>query len=280
VMVLSRELNLNQVATIVNSIEKDQIKGPSGNLIKIEIFAHGALCMAVSGKCYISLDNYNHSANRGACYQTCRRGYVVKDKESDLELEIDNEYIMSPKDLCTIGFLDKILGAGVSVLKLEGRGRSPEYVKTVTACYKEAIESYQAGNYTEEKIAEWNHRLKQVFNRGFWDGYYLGQKLGEWNNRYGSVATKEKLYIGKVNNYYSKLKVAEIKIESHDLQTGDEVVISGNTTGVYEAVISEIRVDLQSTTIAKKGEVCSIPVTTEIRRGDKLYKLVEKKVNG
>jgi len=280
VMVLSRELNLNQVASIVNSIEKEQIKGPSGNLIKIEIFAHGALCMAVSGKCYISLDNYNHSANRGACYQTCRRGYVVKDKESDLELEIDNEYIMSPKDLCTIGFLDKILGAGVSVLKLEGRGRSPEYVKTVTACYKEAIESYQAGNYTEEKIAEWNHRLKQVFNRGFWDGYYLGQKLGEWNNRYGSVATKEKLYIGKVNNYYSKLKVAEIKIESHDLQTGDEVVISGNTTGVYEAVISEIRVDLQSTTIAKKGEVCSIPVTTEIRRGDKLYKLVEKKVNG
>ncbi len=280
VMVLSRELNLNQVASIVNSIEKEQIKGPSGNLIKIEIFAHGALCMAVSGKCYISLDNYNHSANRGACYQTCRRGYVVKDKESDLELEIDNEYIMSPKDLCTIGFLDKILGAGVSVLKLEGRGRSPEYVKTVTACYKEAIESYQAGNYTEEKIAEWNHRLKQVFNRGFWDGYYLGQKLGEWNNRYGSVATKEKLYIGKVNNYYSKLKVAEIKIESYDLQTGDEVVISGNTTGVYEAVISEIRVDLQSTTIAKKGEVCSIPVTTEIRRGDKLYKLVEKKVNG
>ena len=276
VMVLSRELNLNQVATIVNSIEKDQIKGPSGNLIKIEIFAHGALCMAVSGKCYISLDNYNHSANRGACYQTCRRGYVVKDKESDLELEIDNEYIMSPKDLCTIGFLDKILGAGVSVLKLEGRGRSPEYVKTVTACYKEAIESYQAGNYTEEKIAEWNHRLKQVFNRGFWDGYYLGQKVGEWNNRYGSVATKEKLYIGKVNNYYSKLKVAEIKIESYDLQTGDEVVISGNTTGVYEAVISEIRVDLQSTTIAKKGEVCSIPVTSEIRRGDKLYKIVVK----
>jgi len=276
VMVLARELNLEQVSSIIKTIDKEQIKGPSGKPVKIEIFAHGALCMAVSGKCYISLDNYNFSANRGACYQLCRRGYVVKDKESELELEIDNQYIMSPKDLCTIGFLDKILKAGVTVLKIEGRGRSPEYVKTVTACYKEAILSYQDGSYSQEKIAAWNERLREVFNRGFWDGYYLGQTTGEWNAKYGSVATKEKLYIGKVNNYYSKLKVAEIKIESHDLQTGDEVIIMGSTTGVYEDVISEIRVDLQSTPIAKKGEVCSIPVVSEIRRGDKLYKLIAK----
>jgi putative protease len=232
--------------------------------------------MAVSGKCYISLDNYNHSANRGACFQLCRRGYVVKDKESDLELEIDNEYIMSPKDLCTIGFLDKILKAGVRVLKIEGRGRSPEYVKTVTICYKEAIQSCKEGSYSEEKISIWKQRLKEVFNRGFWDGYYLGQTVGEWNAKYGSVATKEKLYIGKVNNYYSNLKVAEIKIESHELQAGDEVIIMGNTTGVYEDVITEIRVDLKSATHAKKGEVCSIPVSSEIRRGDKLYKLITK----
>jgi U32 family peptidase len=278
VMVLARELNLTQVAAIIKTINQEQINGPSGKLIKIEIFAHGALCMAVSGKCYISLDNYNHSANRGACFQTCRRGYVVKDKESDLELEIDNEYIMSPKDLCTIGFLDKILKAGVTVLKIEGRGRSPEYVKTVTSCYKEAIQSYQDGSYSQEKINAWNERLKEVFNRGFWDGYYLGQKVGEWNAKYGSVATKEKLYIGKVNNYYSKLKVAEIKIESHDLQTGDEVIIMGNTTGVYEDVISEIRVDLKSTDRAVKGEVSSIPVVSEIRRGDKLYKLITKEL--
>jgi U32 family peptidase len=276
VMVLARELNLTQVASIIKTIEQEQIKGPSGKPVKIEIFAHGALCMAVSGKCYISLDNYNYSANRGACLQLCRRGYVVKDKESDLELEIDNEYIMSPKDLCTIGFLDKILKAGVTVLKIEGRGRSPEYVKTVTACYKEAIQSFQNGSYSEEKISGWNERVKQVFNRGFWDGYYLGQKVGEWNSRYGSVATKEKLYIGKVNNYYSKLKVAEIKMETHDLQIGDEVLIMGSTTGVYEDVISEIRVDLKPTEKAIKGEVCSIPVTSEVRRGDKLYKLILK----
>jgi U32 family peptidase len=276
VMVLARELNLTQVASIIKTIEQEQIKGPAGKLVKIEIFAHGALCMAVSGKCYISLDNYNYSANRGACLQLCRRGYVVKDKESELELEIDNEYIMSPKDLCTIGFLDKILKAGVTVLKIEGRGRSPEYVKTVTACYKEAIQSFQNGSYTEEKIKGWNERLKQVFNRGFWDGYYLGQTVGEWNSKYGSVATKEKLYIGKVNNYYSKLKVAEIKLESHELQIGDEVIIMGSTTGVYEDVISEIRVDLRSTAKAVKGEVCSIPVASEVRRGDKLYKLIAK----
>jgi U32 family peptidase len=277
VMVLARELNLTQVASIIKTIEQEQIKGPSGKPVRIEIFAHGALCMAVSGKCYISLDNYNYSANRGACLQLCRRGYVVKDKESELELEIDNEYIMSPKDLCTIGFLDKILGAGVTVLKIEGRGRSPEYVKTVTACYKEAIQSYQDGTYSQEKISGWNERLRQVFNRGFWDGYYLGQKVGEWNSKYGSVATKEKLYIGKVNNYYSKLRVAEIKMESHELHTGDEIIIMGRTTGVYEDVITEIRVDLKTTDKAVKGEVCSIPVASEVRRGDKLYKLIAKK---
>ena len=276
VMVLARELNLNQVTQIVAAIEEKEIKGPSGELIKIEIFAHGALCMAVSGKCYISLDNHNHSANRGACYQTCRRGYVVKDKESDLELEIDNQYIMSPKDLCTIGFLDKILEAGVQVLKIEGRGRSPEYVKTVTACYKEAVNSFNNGSYSQEKIDMWMQRLSKVFNRGFWDGYYLGQTMGEWSNRYGSMATTEKIYVGKVTNYFSKLNVAEIKIESHDLQCDDEIIISGPTTGVYEDVIKEIRLDLQNTQVATKGDLCSTPVSAVVRRGDKLYKVIQK----
>jgi putative protease len=276
VMVLARELNLNQVAQIVAAIKEKGIKGPSGRLIKIEIFAHGALCMAVSGKCYISLDNHNHSANRGACYQTCRRGYVVKDKESELELEIDNQYIMSPKDLCTIGFLDKILEAGVQVLKIEGRGRSPEYVKTVTACYKESVNSINEGAYSQEKIDEWMLRLSKVFNRGFWDGYYLGQTMGEWSNRYGSMATTEKIYVGKVTNYFSKLNVAEIKIESHDLQCDDEIIISGPTTGVYEDVIKEIRLDLKKTSLATKGDLCSIPVTSLVRRGDKLYKVIQK----
>lgn len=276
VMVLARELNLNQVTQIVAAIEEKEIKGPLGELIKIEIFAHGALCMAVSGKCYISLDNHNHSANRGACYQTCRRGYVVKDKESDLELEIDNQYIMSPKDLCTIGFLDKILEAGVQVLKIEGRGRSPEYVKTVTACYKDAVNSFNDGSYCQEKIDMWMQRLSKVFNRGFWDGYYLGQTMGEWSNRYGSMAATEKIYVGKVTNYFSKLNVAEIKIESHNLQCNDEIIISGPTTGVYEDVIKEIRLDLQKTQVATKGDLCSIPVSVVVRRGDKLYKVIQK----
>ncbi len=277
VMVLARELNLSQVGNIVETIAAENICGPSGQPVRIEIFAHGALCMAVSGKCYLSLDNHNHSANRGACFQLCRRGYVVKDKESDLELEIDNEYIMSPKDLCTIGFLDKIVAAGVTVLKIEGRGRSPEYVKTVTACYREAVDAITTGNYSQERIAAWNARLATVFNRGFWDGYYLGQTLGEWNAQYGSIATKEKLYVGKITNYYSNINVAEIKIETNDVQVGDEILILGNTTGVYEDVVAEIRVDLASVERAEKGDVCSMLVKSEVRRGDKLYKLVLKR---
>ena len=277
VMVLARELNLSQVENIVETIAAENICGPSGQPVRIEIFAHGALCMAVSGKCYLSLDNHNHSANRGACFQLCRRGYVVKDKESDLELEIDNEYIMSPKDLCTIGFLDKIVAAGVTVLKIEGRGRSPEYVKTVTACYREAVDAIALETYSQERIAAWNARLATVFNRGFWDGYYLGQTLGEWNAQYGSIATKEKLYVGKITNYYSNINVAEIKIETNDVQVGDEILILGNTTGVYEDVVAEIRVDLASVERAEKGDVCSMLVKSEVRRGDKLYKLVLKK---
>jgi len=276
VMVTARELHLNQVAAIVEQIEKEQIKGPSGELVKIEVFAHGALCMAVSGKCYLSLHDNNHSANRGACFQLCRRSYLVKDKESGTELEIDNEYIMSPKDLCTIGFLDKILKAGVQVLKIEGRGRSADYVKTVTTCYKEAINSYFDGTYTQEKIELWRNKLKTVYNRGFWDGYYLGQTLGEWNNVYGSQAVKEKIYIGKIINYYSKIMVADIKVEARELSVGDEINIIGNTTGVYEGSVTEIRIDDRITEISAKGIVCSIPVLSEVHRGDKLYILKDK----
>jgi putative protease len=274
VMVTARELSLEQVAEIVRQIEKESIKGPSGNLVKIEVFVHGALCMAVSGKCYLSLDNLNYSANRGACLQLCRRSYIVKDKDDDIELEIDNEYIMSPKDLLTIAFLDKIIEAGVKVFKIEGRGRSPEYVKTVTACYREAIDAYHAGNYNQEAIDRWTERLKSVYNRGFWDGYYLGKKLGEWTEQYGSQATQKKMYIGKVNNYFSNLKVAEVKIETSSLEIGDEVLFIGPTTGVIEDTIKEIRVDLKEVSKTEKGEVCSVPVKELVRRGDQLYKLV------
>ncbi len=276
VMVTARELHLNQVAAIVRQIEKEQIKGPSGELVRIEVFAHGALCMAVSGKCYLSLHDNNHSANRGACFQLCRRAYIVKDKESEAELEIDNEYIMSPKDLCTIGFLDKIIESGAKTLKIEGRGRSADYVKTVTACYKEAITSIAEGSYSETKIQAWKERLKTVYNRGFWDGYYLGQTLGEWNNVYGSQAVKEKVYIGKVTNYYSKIKVADIKVETMPLSAGDEIMIMGNTTGVYEDVIKEIRIDNNTVSVVVKGQLCSIQLHSEVRRGDKVYMLKNK----
>ncbi len=275
VMVTARELNLKQVAAITTAIEKQQIKGPSGKLVQIEIFIHGALCMAVSGKCYLSLDNMNSSANRGACLQVCRRPYKVTDCDGGIKLEIDNEYIMSPKDLNTIGFLDKILKAGVSVLKIEGRGRSPEYVKTVTKCYKEAVEAYFNGSYTKENIAKWNETLGSVYNRGFWDGYYLGKKLGEWTEKYGSQATKRKIYIGKITNYFTKLKVAEIKIETHNLSVGDEIKILGHTTGVHEDTVKEIRVDLKKVNKTVKGEICSIPINTFLRRADKLYKVID-----
>ena len=274
VMVTARELNLKQVKNIVQEIEKQQIRGVSGDLVKIEIFVHGALCMAVSGKCYLSLDNFNYSANRGACLQPCRRAYYVKDVEEEIDLEIENKYIMSPKDLCTIGFLDKILQAGVTVLKIEGRGRSAEYVKTVTRCYREAVNSYFEGNYSEEKVKIWIEELKNVYNRGFWDGYYLGRKTGEWTERYGSQAKKTKIYIGKVTNYFAKINVAEVKIETNSIQTGDEYVIIGPTTGVYEDILEEIRVDLKSVDVAKKGNLCSIHTKTIVRRNDKLYKIV------
>ncbi len=274
VIVTARELSLRQVADIIKKINEENIKGPKGELLKVEIFGHGALCMAVSGKCYISLDNFNYSANRGACLQPCRRSYIVHDKDKEIELEIDNEYIMSPKDLCTIGFIDKIIKAGVKVIKIEGRGRSAEYVKTVTKCYKEAVNSYFNGEYNQDKINKWVEELKSVYNRGFWEGYYLGKKIGEWTERYGSMATKQKVYIGKVTNYFSNIGVAEIKIETGNLETGDEIVISGPTTGVYEDFIGELRVDLIKTNRADKGITCSIPVNNIVRRNDKLFKLI------
>ena len=273
VMVTARELSLEQVAQITTDIEKQNITGPSGKLVQIEIFAHGALCMAISGKCYLSLDNMNYSANRGACLQLCRRPYKVTDKDGGVELEVDNEYIMSPKDLKTIGFLDKILLAGVKILKIEGRGRSPEYVKRVTECYKEAVNSIQDGTYSTEKIDQWNQRLDGVYNRGFWDGYYLGRETGEWSEKYGSQATKKKIYVGKVTNYFSKLKVVEIKIETNDLLPGDDIYIIGPTTGVYKGKAEEVRVDLKNVDKAVKGDICSIPIATFLRRSDKLYKI-------
>ncbi len=275
VMITARELSLDKVKAITQAIEKEQIKGPSGKLVQIEVFAHGALCMAISGKCYLSLDNQNYSANSGECLQICRRPYKVTDMDGGIELAIDNEYIMSPKDLKTIDFLDKVLDAGVSVLKIEGRGRSPEYVKTVTECYKEAVETYLKGEYSKENIEKWNKKLKTVYNRGFWDGYYLGRKLGEWSDRYGSQATKKKIYVGKITNYFTKLEVAEVKMETGILNVGDEVKIIGPTTGVIDEKVKEIRVDLKNVNQTEKGEVCSIPVETFLRRSDKVYRIVD-----
>ena len=274
VMVTARELNIKQVASIIRAIEEQQIKGPSGNLVQIEVFAHGALCMVVSGKCYLSLDNLNSSANRGACLQQCRRPYHVTDDDG-IELVVDNEYIMSPKDLKTLDFLDKILNAGIRVLKIEGRGRSPEYVKTVARIYREAVDAYFEGTFNQERIEQWNKDLSSVYNRGFWDGYYLGRKTGEWTEKYGSQATKRKAYVGKINNYFSKLNVAEIKMETQDLRIGDEIKIIGPTTGVYEDHIQEIRVDFKNVKQTVKGEDCSIPVNELVRRGDKVYKVIE-----
>jgi U32 family peptidase len=274
VMVTARELSLKQVASITKAISKENIQGPSGNRVRIEIFAHGALCMAISGKCYLSLDHYNSSANRGACYQLCRRPYKVTDLDGEIELEVDNEYIMSPKDLCTIGFLDKILTAGVKVLKIEGRGRSPEYVKTVVSCYREAVDAVQNTTYSPEKVKEWTERLRTVYNRGFWDGYYLGQTMGEWTVQHGSLATQRKEYVGKVTNYFGKMKVAEIKMESGYLKPGDAIYIQGPTTGSIEMTIPEIRVDLKPVKKTVKGDQCSIPTDTIFRRADKIYKII------
>jgi putative protease len=277
VVVLARELNLDQVTHVYNSIRGQNIKGPNGDLIKIEMFAHGALCMAISGKCYLSLHENNKSANRGECYQTCRKSYIATSTESGYELEINNEYIMSPKDLCTIGFLDKMIDAGVRVLKIEGRARSAEYVREVSSCYSEAVCAIENGTYNKEKTEAWRSRLSTVFNRGFWDGYYLGQTMGEWNTNYGSSATKRKIYLGKITNYFAKLNVAEIKLENGNLNKGDTILITGPTTGVIEYQVDEIRVDLKVTEKALKGELCSIKTPDYLRRSDKVYKWVDSK---
>ena len=274
VIVLSRELSLYQIKKITKEIEKQQIKGPSGKLMQIEIFAHGALCVAVSGKCYMSLHTTNSSANRGACTQNCRKTYTVTDKEDGHQFEIDNEYIMSPKDLCTIGFLDQVLEAGTNILKLEGRGRSPEYVKTTTQCYREAADSYLNGTYTKEKIEKWMTKLKTVYNRGFWDGYYLGQKLGEWSKTHGSKATTKKMYLGKAKKYFTNLRVAEFDLESFSLNKGDNILITGKTTGVVETIVGEMRLNDKLVKDVKKGDNFSMKLDYTVRQSDKLYKVI------
>jgi putative protease len=273
VAVLARELDLEQVGEMASAIELEKITGPSGQAMQLEMFVHGALCMAISGKCYLSLHEHNQSANRGNCYQVCRRGYRVTDKDREIELDIDNEYIMSPKDLKTIHFLNKVLDAGVSVLKIEGRARPAEYVKTVVSCYNEAIHAYVDGSFSKEKIDEWDRRLATVFNRGFWDGYYLGQRLGEWSEQYGSMATLKKVYAGKVTNYFDRIGVAEVLIETGKLEVGDNIIIIGPTTGAIETIVRELRVDEINCQAAEKGQRCSLPVEQALRRSDKVYKL-------
>jgi putative protease len=281
VVVLARELNMDQVASIYRDIQEQNIRGPKGELIRIEMFCHGALCMAVSGKCYLSLNNLGASANRGACMQICRRGYVVKDKESDLELEVDNQYIMSPKDLKTIHFLNKMLDAGVRVLKIEGRARGPEYVKTVVECYKEAVELWLsnkdiwATDAIETHFEDWNTRLSRVFNRGFWDGYYQGQKLGEWTHKYGSRATRKKVFAGKCTNFFKNISVAEFYLEAaKEVRVGDELLITGETTGAYETIAQEIHDSKgNAQTVIEKGNYFAIKTDKIIRRGDRLFLL-------
>ncbi len=275
VVVLARELNMDQVAEIYRQIEEQHICGPKGKQIRIEMFCHGALCMAVSGKCYMSLDNAGRSANRGECMQLCRRSYTVTDNETGTQLEIDNKYVMSPKDLKTIRFVDRMMKSGVRVFKIEGRARGPEYVHTVVSCYKEAMQSVIDGTFTEEKKDQWDERLAKVFNRGFWDGYYQGQKLGEWNKHYGSVATEKKVYCGKGIKYFSKLGVAEFQIEAKELHKGDKLLITGPTTGVIYLNADEIRYDLQPVEVAQKGWRVSLPVPEKVRPSDKLF-IIEK----
>lgn len=275
VVVLARELNLTQVRAIYDAIGTQGICGPKGEPIRIEMFCHGALCMAVSGKCYLSLHEMNASANRGACMQICRRGYTVKDRETNIELDVENEYIMSPKDLKTIHFMNKMMDAGVRVFKLEGRARGPEYVHIVTSCYKEAVQAYCEGTFTDEKIAAWDERLKSVFNRGFWNGYYLGQRLGEWSSHYGSSATKRKEYVARGIKYFSGLGVAEFEMESGELHVGDEILITGPTTGALFQTVEEIRVDLRPVPSTVKGERFSIKTAERIRASDRMYKMVQ-----
>mgnify|MGYP003417362177 FL=1 len=276
VIVLARELNMLQVKEISDIIARDQIKGPAGELVQIEMFCHGALCMAISGKCYLSLHEYGSSANRGSCFQICRRGYEVTDLETGAQLHVDNKYIMSPKDLCTIEFIDKMINAGVSVLKIEGRARSAEYVKTVTASYRKGVDAVLNGTFTPEYAAGLKKDLETVFNRGFWDGYYQGARLGQWSEVYGSKATRQKTYIGKVTNYFSNIGVSEILVEAAPISVGDTLMVIGSTTGVVEFVIPEIRVALKPADTCVQGTYCSIPISDRIRRGDKVYKLTDR----
>ncbi len=272
VVVLARELNMEQVSAIHQAIIRDDIRGPRGELVRIEMFCHGALCMAVSGKCYLSLHQMNSSANRGACTQICRRGYQVTDLETGDKLNVDNKYIMSPKDLKTIHFLNKMVDAGVRVFKIEGRARGPEYVATAVRCYSEAIDAICQGTYSEEKIAVWDEQLRKIFNRDFWDGYYLGQRLGEWSSKYGSSATRVKHYVAKGVKYYSRLGVGEFVMEAGELHVGDEIVITGPTTGALMITVDDIQVDCHSVPVARKGDAFSIPVPAKIRPSDRLYR--------
>lgn len=275
-MVLSRELTLQQVKKICDEVEKQDVRGPNGKLVQIECFVHGALCMAVSGKCYLSLHSMNSSANRGACKQNCRREYVVEDKEGN-QFEIDNEYIMSPKDLCTIGFLDKILDAGVSVLKIEGRSKGPDYVKEVVSCYKEAVDCWQKDEpITTEMTKDWESRMEKVYNRGFWGGYFLGKKLGEWTDAPGSKAKQEKIYIGKGRNYFGKIGIGEFEIEKGSLQVGDEVMITGPSLGVHQFKVEEIRKELEPVQSVHRGDIFSMPVDVKVRPSDKIFKVIER----
>ena len=274
-VVLSRELSLRQVKKITEQIEKEEIKGPSGRLLEIEIFGHGALCMAVSGKCYMSLHSHNSSANRGACKQNCRKKYTVIDQESGFEMELDNEYIMSPKDLCTIDFLDQVADAGIKVLKIEGRGRAPEYVAKVIKCYRDSIDSLYNGTYDKEKVISWMQELEKVYNRGFWNGYYLGQKLGEWSKEPGSHATQKKVYLGKGMHYFPKAEVGEFKIEAYDLAIGDTILITGPTTGAQEMELKSMFVNDKEAQTATKGDEVTMKLDFRIRPSDKLYKIVK-----
>ena len=276
VMVLARELNLEQVSEIHRAIGEQNICGPAGKRIRLEMFCHGALCMAVSGKCYMSLHEMNSSANRGACNQICRRAYTVRDKETGDELEIDNQYIMSPKDLKTIHFLNKMVDAGVRVFKIEGRARGPEYVAETVRCYSEALEAIIAGEFTDEKIAAWDESLRKVFNRGFWNGYYLGERLGEWSAKYGSSSTRVKSYAAKAMRWFSKIGVGEFRMEAGELHVGDEVVITGPTTGALIFKVGELRLDLKPVDSVRKGDLFSMPVPEKVRPSDKLYIWKEK----
>ena len=277
VMVLARELNMEQVKAITHAIEEEDIRGPKGERVRIEMFCHGALCMAVSGKCYMSLHEMNSSANRGACTQICRRAYTVRDRETGEELDIENQYIMSPKDLKTIHFLNKMVDAGVSVFKIEGRARGPEYVAEAVSCYREALNAIEAGSYDEDKIRVWDERLGRIFNRGFWNGYYQGQRLGEWSHRYGSSATRTKRYLARCTRYFSKLGVGEFRLEAGELHPGDKVLIIGPTTGVLELDIQELRLEYDPVQEVKKGQVFAMPVPRKVRPSDRLYIWTENK---